>query len=172
MIGLQSLAIPSCPPAKRPLFSLDLPAVIVVFIDILPNWSLFGIIKQIYHASVGILMECLPSGGWFSFGLHPRGNHPSSGRHSIRIPTLAWHICIMKQFLGSNQTLTKTWQPTLTKLTSTFFYLLFLFISNKFFTRGEFTLNYGMPFAHLFQEMRRRTKTAAEYQAGEKGNQE
>ena len=69
MIGLQRLAIPSCPPAKcppakRPPFSLDLPAVIVVFVDILPNWGLFGIIKQIYHASVGILMECLPSGGW------------------------------------------------------------------------------------------------------------
>ena len=66
MIGLQRLAIPSCPPAKcppanRPPFSLDLPAVIDVFIDILPNWGLFGIIKQICHASVGILMECLPS---------------------------------------------------------------------------------------------------------------
>ena len=45
------------------MFSLDLPAVIVVFIDILPNWGLFGIIKQICHASVGILMECLPEGG-------------------------------------------------------------------------------------------------------------
>ena len=38
------------------------PTVIVVFIDILPNWGLFDIIKQICHASVGILMECLPSG--------------------------------------------------------------------------------------------------------------
>ena len=67
MIGLQRLAIPSCPlakcpPAKRPQFSLDLPAIIVVFIDILPNWGLFVIIKQICHASVGILMECLPEG--------------------------------------------------------------------------------------------------------------
>ena len=100
MIGLQRLAIPSCPPAKcppakRPPFSLDLPAVIVVFIDILPNWGWFSIIKQICHASVGILMECLPSRGWFSLGLRPRENHPPSGRHSIRIPTLAWHICIM-----------------------------------------------------------------------------
>ena len=33
---------------------------------------------QICHASVGILMECLPSGGWFSRG-----------------PTLAWHICFI-----------------------------------------------------------------------------
>ena len=63
------------PPAKRPPFSLDLPAVIVVFIDILPNWGLFGIIKQMCHASVGILMECLPSGGWFSLGLRPWENH-------------------------------------------------------------------------------------------------
>ena len=71
MIGLQRLAIPSCSPAKcqpakRPPFSLDLPAVIVVFIGLLPNWGLFGIIKQICHANVCILMECLPSGGWFS----------------------------------------------------------------------------------------------------------
>ena len=126
MIGLQRLAIPSCPlakcpPAKCPLFSLvtpsgecvshqssvtltlytkqqtlfskapaDLPAVIVVFIDILPNWGWFSIIKQICHGSVGILMECLPSGGWFSFGLCL----PPSWRHSIRIPTLPWHICL------------------------------------------------------------------------------
>ena len=55
----------------------------------------FGIINQIYHASVGILMECLPSGRWFSLGLRPRENHLPSGRHSIRIPTLAWHICII-----------------------------------------------------------------------------
>ena len=34
---------------------------IVVFIVISPKWGLFGIINQIYHASVGILMECLPS---------------------------------------------------------------------------------------------------------------
>ena len=57
--------------------------------------GLFGIIKQICHASVVILMECLPSGGWFSLGLRPRENHPPFGRHFIRIPTLAWHICIM-----------------------------------------------------------------------------
>ena len=48
------------------------------FIDILPNWGLFGIIKQICHAMV-----------------FPRENHLPSGRHYIRIPTLAWHICIM-----------------------------------------------------------------------------
>ena len=100
MIGVQKLAIPSCPPAKcppakHPPFSLDLPAVIVIFIDILPNLCFFGKIKQICHASVGILMERLPSGGWFSLGLRPRTNHPTSGRHSIRIPTLAWHICIL-----------------------------------------------------------------------------
>ena len=129
MIGLQRLAIPSCPPAKcppakRPPFSLDLPAVIVVFIAILPNWGyvrynktniscqcgypvgmsplgrmvfpralpsgkpsslretfyqdthtgmayLYNII-QICHASEGILMECLPEGGWFSRGRSPR----------------------------------------------------------------------------------------------------
>ena len=34
-------------------------------------------------------------GGWFSLGLRPRENHPSSGKHSIRIPTLAWHICFI-----------------------------------------------------------------------------
>ena len=32
------------------------------------KWGLFGIIKQICHASVGNMMECLPSGGWFSLG--------------------------------------------------------------------------------------------------------
>ena len=42
-----------------------------VLINILPNWGLFGIIKQICHGSVSILMECLPSGGWFSLGLCP-----------------------------------------------------------------------------------------------------
>ena len=52
-------------------------------------------IKQICHASVGILMEWLPSGGWFSLGLRPRESHPPSGRYSIRIPTLAWQICIV-----------------------------------------------------------------------------
>ena len=83
------------PPAKRPPFALDLSSVIVVFVDILPIWGLFGIIKQICHASVGILMEFLPSGGWFSLRHRPRENHPPSGRHSIRIPTLAWHICIL-----------------------------------------------------------------------------
>ena len=80
---------------KRPPFSLDLLAIIVVFIDILPNWALFGIIKQICHTSVGILMKCLPEGRWFSRGRRPRENLPPEGRHSIRIPTLAWHICIL-----------------------------------------------------------------------------
>ena len=56
---------------------------IVVFIVISPKWGLFGIINQIYHASVGILIECLPSGRWFSLGLRPRENHLPSGRHSI-----------------------------------------------------------------------------------------
>ena len=54
----------------------------VVFIVISPKWGLFGIINQIYHASMGILMRCLPS-----------------GRHSIMIPTLAWHICILVALL-------------------------------------------------------------------------
>ena len=124
MIGLQRLAIPSCPPAKClpakcPPFSLvtpsgecvshqssvtltlytkqqtlfstapaDLSAVIVVFIDtLIPNWGLFGIIKQICHGSVGILMECLPSGGWFSSGsalgktILPLGDIPSGYPH-------------------------------------------------------------------------------------------
>ena len=39
--------------------------------------------------------ECLPEGGWFSRGRSPRENHPPEGRHSIRIPTLAWHICFI-----------------------------------------------------------------------------
>ena len=57
-----------CPTAKRLLFSLDLPAFNVVFIDILPKWGLFGIIKQICHASVGI-----PQGKT----ILPRGDIPS-----------------------------------------------------------------------------------------------
>ena len=44
---------------------------------------------------MGNMMECLPSGGWFSLGLRPRENHPPSGKHSVMLPTLAWHICIM-----------------------------------------------------------------------------
>ena len=56
----------------------DLDIINIVFIDISPKWGLFGIINQIYHASVGILMKCLPSGGWFSHGLRPRENHPPS----------------------------------------------------------------------------------------------
>ena len=40
-------------------------------------------------------IECLPSGGWFSLGLRPRENNPPSGKHSIMLPPLAWHICIM-----------------------------------------------------------------------------
>ena len=59
------------------------------------KWGLFGIIKQICHASGGNMMECLPSGGWFSLGLRPRENHPPSGKHSIMLPPLAWHICII-----------------------------------------------------------------------------
>ena len=59
------------------------------------KWGLFGIIKQICHASVDNMMECLPSGGWFSLGLRPRENHPPSGKHSIMLPPLAWHICIV-----------------------------------------------------------------------------
>ena len=50
---------------------------------------------QICHASVGILMECLPERGWFSREWSPRENHPPEGRHSIRIPTLTWHICFI-----------------------------------------------------------------------------
>ena len=50
---------------------------------------------QICHASVGTLMECLPEGGWFSQGRSPRENHPPDGRHSIRIHTLAWHVCFI-----------------------------------------------------------------------------
>ena len=49
-------------------------------------------IIQICHASVGIMMECLPEWGWFSRGRSPKENHPPEGRHSIRIPTLAWYI--------------------------------------------------------------------------------
>ena len=52
-------------------------------------------IIQICHASVGILMECLPEGGWFSRGRSLRENHLPEGIHSIRIPTLAWHICFI-----------------------------------------------------------------------------
>ena len=63
------------------------------------KWGLFGIIKQICHASGGNMMECLPSGGWFSLGLHPRENHPPSGKHSIMLPPLAWHICIISLIL-------------------------------------------------------------------------
>ena len=35
--------------------------------------------KTICHASVGNMMECLPSGGWFSLGLRPRGKPSSLG---------------------------------------------------------------------------------------------
>ena len=59
------------------------------------KWGLFSMIKQICHASGGNMMECLPSGGWFSLGLRPRENHPPSGKHSIMLPPLAWHICIL-----------------------------------------------------------------------------
>ena len=59
------------------------------------KWGLFSMIKQICHASGGNMMECLPSGGWFSLGLRPRENHPPSGKHSITLPPLAWHICII-----------------------------------------------------------------------------
>ena len=69
------------------------------------KWGLFGIIKQICHASVGNMMECLPSGGWFSLGLRPRENHPPSGKHSIMLPPLAWHICIMAYTYGLNNAL-------------------------------------------------------------------
>ena len=31
----------------------------------------------------------------FPRGRSPRENHPHEGRHSIRIPTLAWHICFI-----------------------------------------------------------------------------
>ena len=63
------------------------------------KWGLFSMIKQICHASGGNMMKCLPSGGWFSLGLRPRENHPPSGKHSIMLPPLAWHICIMADLL-------------------------------------------------------------------------
>ena len=53
------------------------PAVIGVFIDILPNWGLFDMIKQICHASVGILMECLALGKT----ILPLGDIPSGYPH-------------------------------------------------------------------------------------------
>ena len=65
------------------------------------KWGLFSMIKQICHASGGNMMECLPSGGWFSLGLRPRENHPPSGKHSIMLPPLVWHICIILNFRGS-----------------------------------------------------------------------
>ena len=49
-------------------------------------------IIQICHASVGNMTECFPEGGWFSRGRSPSENHPPEGRHSIMLPTLAWHI--------------------------------------------------------------------------------
>ena len=49
-------------------------------------------IIQICHASVGNMTECYPEGGWFSRGRSPRENHPPEGKHSIMLPTLAWHI--------------------------------------------------------------------------------
>ena len=61
--------------------------------------GLFGIIKQICHASVGNMMECFPSGGWFSRGRSPRENHPPEGKHTIILPSLSWHICIMLETL-------------------------------------------------------------------------
>ena len=36
-------------------------------------------IIQICHASVGILMECLPEGGWFSPRAEPKGKLSSRG---------------------------------------------------------------------------------------------
>ena len=69
---------------QQTLFSTapaDLPEVIVVFIDILPNWGLFGIIKQIRHASVGILIECLPEGGARVKTILPLGDVPSGYPH-------------------------------------------------------------------------------------------
>ena len=59
------------------------------------KWGLFSMIKQICHASGGNMMECLTTGGWFSLGLRPRENHPPSGKHSIMLSPLAWHICII-----------------------------------------------------------------------------
>ena len=59
------------------------------------KWGLFSIIKQICHASGGNMMECFPEGGWFSRGRSPRENHPPEGKHSIMLPPLAWHICIL-----------------------------------------------------------------------------
>ena len=38
------------------------------------EWDTLYII-QICHASVGIMMECLPEGRWFSRGRSPRENH-------------------------------------------------------------------------------------------------
>ena len=52
-------------------------------------------IIQICHASVGNMTECFPEGGWFSRGRSLRENHPPEGRHSIMLPTLAWHNCFI-----------------------------------------------------------------------------
>ena len=57
---------------------LKLSYLFVLFANVF--YMLYDII-QICHASVGIMMECLPEGGWFSLGR--------------RIPTLAWHICFI-----------------------------------------------------------------------------
>ena len=50
---------------------------------------------QICHGSVGILMECLSEGGWFCKGGARGKTIFPEGRHSVRIPTLAWHICFI-----------------------------------------------------------------------------
>ena len=69
-------------------FTLNIEIDILLYNDSIK----INVIIQICHASVGILMECLPGGGWFSRGRSPSENDSPEGRHSIRIPTLAWHM--------------------------------------------------------------------------------
>ena len=66
-----------CPQAKRQPFYLDLPAVIVVFNDILPNWGLFGIIKQTIPCHCGYPDGMSPLGRMV-FSRSPPSGKPSS----------------------------------------------------------------------------------------------
>ena len=59
--------------------------------------GLFGIIKQICHASEGNMMECFPSGGWFSLGLRPREKPSSLGVtfHHVTLTGMAYLYIII-----------------------------------------------------------------------------
>ena len=74
------------------MFLLYIPSLVSTF---LPGSPPFDEFNRVHYTNMPC--QCGYPDGMSPRGriVFPRQNHPHEGRHSIRIPTLAWHICFI-----------------------------------------------------------------------------